>query len=224
MIRRAPSFLFVLITIGCAHLQPGPINAISAPPPAQRPGHVYLIRGFHDWYSDGINRLADELRRDGVDAQVFAESQWEDVGQRLVQSRGPGDHEPLVLIGFSYGADDVVRISRELTPRRVSVDLLVTIDPVTPDAVPANVRRSVNFYQPNGVMDVFPFLRGIPLHREPGDAAPLKNVNVRAEQDLAEPNTSHATIAASPRIHRAIEQLVVQTCAAPSQAIGEDGR
>jgi hypothetical protein len=208
----------LLTAAGCEHLSHGKVEAIDAPPAAARAGHVYLIRGFQDWYSDGIDALAQDLRCDDVDTQVFAESQWQDVADHLAKSHHSNSGSPLVLVGFSYGADDAILISRELSQRGIRVDLLVTIDPVTPAAVPANVARCVNFYQPNGVMDVFPFLRGIPIHREAGDTAPLQNVNVRADENLVEPNTSHATIAANPKIHAAIERLVLETCRAPDHA------
>ena len=63
-----------------------------------------------------------------------------------------------MLIGHSYGADDVVRVARELDKSNVPVDLLVTLDPVTPPPVPKNVRHALNIYQSNGARDALPFL------------------------------------------------------------------
>jgi hypothetical protein len=175
--------------------------------------NAYLIRGFQDWYSTGIEALTKELTDAGISSQDFAEAQWRDVGDTLCRTRSGNDAQPLVLIGFSYGADDVVAIARRLNEHHLAVDLLITIDPVTPDAVPANVRRCVNFFQSNGVWDALPWLRGIPLHRE-GAAndgrPPLENIDVRHRPDLLEANTNHATIAANEKVHRAIIVLVTQ--------------
>ena len=197
---------------GCAHASPA-----VALPQATRPGRVYLIRGFRDWYSTGVDRLAAELRADGVAAAAYAEADGSDVADALLAR--PDLPGPLVLVGFSYGADDVIAIARRLAEHGRPVDLLVTIDPVTPDAIPANVRRCVNFYQPNGVWDALPFLRGVPVRGDP-DAVIPENVDVKARPDLAEPDTSHATIAANANVHRQILALVRQTCPRGTALLG----
>jgi len=173
---------------------------------AARRGHVVLVRGFQDWYSTGIDELTHELTLAGIDAHAYPEDRWRDVAEMLAAS---STDQPLVLIGFSYGADDVVAIAREL---HRPVDLLMAIDPVTPDAVPANVVRCVNFYQSNGPMDMLPWLRGIPLAREGTSSQPLQNIDIRQRPDLLEPNTSHATIAANRKVHAAMIELVRATC------------
>ncbi len=190
-----------LALAGCGRLSPGP----TAPLPA---GHVYVVRGYLDWYSTGMDRLAAELSAAGPAATAYREEQWGDLADALL-ARPAG---PVVLVGFSYGADDVVLIARRLAGRGRRVDLMVTIDPVTPPAVPANVGRCVDFYEPNPPWDVLPFLRGVPLHGDAG-AAPPENVDVRARADLDEPGTSHATVAGNEAVHRAIVGLVRQAAA-----------
>jgi pimeloyl-ACP methyl ester carboxylesterase len=192
--------LFLLSS--CARLPPGRVDDLSQDAPVR----ICLIRGFQDWYSTGIDTLADQLRADGFDARAFGDSQWHDLAAALAASTDP--QKPIILIGFSYGADDVISISRALAEKHIPIDLLITLDPVTPAAVPANVRRCVNFYESNGVWDLFPWLRGIPLHRENGDPAALENIDIRNRPDLVEPDTRHATIAANPKVHGAIIDLV----------------
>jgi hypothetical protein len=171
--------------------------------PKPRP-HVILIRGFQDWYSTGIDKLADELCANGIDATVYAQADSKSAGDALLAETP----HPLVLIGFSYGADDVVRISRRLMKANKTVDLLVAIDPVTPPKVPANVARCVNYYQSNGARDVFPWLRGIPLSKDDPDT-PLYNFDLRKDRtDLLQPDTSHATIASHQKLH---DEIVART-------------
>lgn len=139
-----------------------------------------------------------------MNAQVYRESQWREVADAIDRRYRSGSApRPLVLIGFSYGADDVLRIAEQLDRDSIPVDLLITIDPVTPPQVPGHVRACYNYYQTNGIWDLFPWLRGIPLRASrPGQ---LVNVDIRRERpDLLEPNTSHATIAADPKLHREI--------------------
>jgi acetyl esterase/lipase len=202
------TLLLALLLTGCGRLTPGLTHPLALPP-APRAGHVYVIRGYLDWYSTGMDRLTDELRAGGLSTAAYREEQWGDIADDLLA--GPPAVGPTVLVGFSYGADDVILIARRLAERGRPVDLLVTIDPVTPAPVPANVRRCVSFYQPNGFWDLFPWLRGVPLHADEGAKEP-ENVNVRARADLVEPDTSHATIAANEKIHRAIVGLAESTC------------
>jgi hypothetical protein len=180
-------FLFLLIS-GCARLAPGPVNS---------PAAICLIRGFQDWYSTGIGKLTADLKTDGQNAQAYREEQWSDLADSLTNHPEPR----LILIGFSYGADDVILIARRLNDHHLPVDLLITIDPVTPADLPANIKKCVNFYQPNGFWDIFPWLRGVPVA---GD----ENINVRERPDLNEPDMSHATIAGNEKIHRAIRELI----------------
>jgi pimeloyl-ACP methyl ester carboxylesterase len=196
---RGSLLLSIVLFSSCARLSPGPIQAINPQP------QVCLVRGFLDWYSTGMDRLNDQLQSSGINAHVYREEQWKEIANALLANRPPS----IILVGFSYGADDVISISRRLDENHLSVRLLITIDPVTPAAVPANVVRCVNFYEPNGFWDIFPWLRGIPLHRDADNPAGLENIDVRRRLDLVEPNTSHATIAANEKVHRAIIDLIL---------------
>jgi thioesterase domain-containing protein len=174
-------------------------------------GRVILLRGFQDWYSNGIDALASELQARGIDARAYPEDHWRDVADALA-NESESEDEPLVLVGFSYGADDVIEIANELSAKRRYIDLLVTIDPVTPEAVPGNVARCVNYFQSNGPWDALPWLRGIPLERADDSDLPLENIDIRRRPDLIEPNTSHATIAANRKLHSAIVERVLSVC------------
>jgi hypothetical protein len=84
-----------------------------------------------------------------------------------------------------------------------------SFDPVTPKPVPENVRQCFNYFQSNGVWDFFPWLRGVPLK---SDGPAIHNLNLRVDrQDLLQPDTSHATIAGNPLLHREIVQRVLES-------------
>jgi len=188
-------FILFLLTTGCARLSPG--QCTTADPPNSP--KICLVRGYLDWYSTGLDKLTAELKTDGFDAEAYREEQWGDLAESLINH----SHQPLILIGFSYGADDVILIARRLNDRHLPVALLITIDPVTPGDIPINVKRCVNFYEPDGFWDIFPWLRGVPVNGG-------ENINVRARLDLIEPNTTHATIAANKKVHAAIRNLIDQ--------------
>jgi thioesterase domain-containing protein len=157
-----------------------------------------------------VDQLADEIRATGRPAWAVEEADHQKVGDALLRSTP----SPLVLIGFSYGADDAIGLARRLDRAVKRVDLLITIDPVTPSAVPDNVAACFNYYQSNGIDDLFPWLRGVPLHAEHPKATAdrIANFDLRKNRrDLLQPDTSHATIASHKKLHKEIVQRVIET-------------
>jgi hypothetical protein len=164
---------------------------------------VILLRGWRDMYSDGINELATKIEAEGYRTAVYGEAQWMDVADAVI-ARGPMEYgQTFVLIGFSYGADHAVDITRRIKDvTRQQVPLLITIDPVTPPKVPNSVRNTYNYYQ-SDFWDFLPWFRGIPLKVEPGYVT-VDNIDVHDRPDLDDPSMSHKTIAGSEKIHREI--------------------
>jgi hypothetical protein len=189
-----PLLMTVVFTCGgCNTLPAGSAQRLAD----AHPPHVILLRGWRGLYSAGIDELAQKLRAQGLTCEVYRHDQWRDVARAT-------RCEP-VIVGFSYGADDAIQLARSLDARGIAVPLLVTIDPVTPPIVPANVQWCANFYQSNSVTDVFPWLRGVPLR-----GANVTNYDLRKDRrDLLEPRTGHATIAANPKLHDEIVGRVV---------------
>jgi len=208
--------LGLIAPAGCAHNPPGNVGAVGLLSGTARRGHVYLLRGLGGTWSVGMDTMARQLQHDGVDASVFAYDQWRELAGAIANVRAPGrSRGPLVLVGHSYGADDAIRAARALGGRGVGIDLLVTIDPVTPPRVPPNVKRTINFYQSNGIWDLFPWFRGVPLEPEHGDGggAALANLDLRRNRtDLLQPDTSHFNIAQNPNVQAEILREVLGIC------------
>src|SRR5215475_730940 len=149
--------LMLLSTMtGCFGLQlgtmkQGDMNWVSANNETkERAGHVYLIRGFIGLFSYGIDRMTDKVAATGVAAHVFQEDQTAVLGATIVEKyKAQQNHEPLVLIGHSLGADDAIIISKMLEKEGIPVDLLITVDPTKPPKVPGNVKLCYNYYQPS---------------------------------------------------------------------------
>ena len=208
--------LFPLLgSVGCTKsMTPGKMQWVSADSNQSRVGNAYLLRGFLGIFSYGIDNLTKEINAQGVRAHVYQDDQWHELAQNLRKAYiNKPNHEPLILIGHSYGADDVLRVASELQKDKIRVDLLVTLDPVTPPAVPVNVRRVVNIYRPNGVWDKMPWLRGIPLTEYQQQYTRLDNFNLHGNRsDLFEEGTDHFNIEKKPKIHAEILKQVLQYC------------
>ena len=203
----------VLAGAGCSsNLSAGQVADVSPVSDGPRAGNVYLVRGWLGVFSTGIDKLGDKVNDAGVRSRVYRENQWRDLAEALVlKYEGAKDPEPLVLVGHSYGADDVVLIARELEKHDVTVDLIVTLDPTTPPTVPANVKHVVNLYQTN-VLDGLPFMRGIPLRAVEGFAGKLENINIRTREDLLDPDVNHFNIEKKEKIHQEAIRRVLAVC------------
>jgi hypothetical protein len=199
-------------------MTPGQLGRVQPVSTNQRAGNVYLLRGWIGIFSAGIDNLTRLINNNGVRANVYQDDQWAALAKKIkTEYRGRTNAEPLVLVGHSYGADDVIRIARELDNANIMVDLLVTLDPVTPPLVPGNVMRCVNIYQPHGVWDNLPVLRGVPVAKEPYFSGELVNYNIRGDRkDLLKADTDHFNIEKNEKIHQEIIRQVLATC--PSRA------
>jgi len=200
---------------GCAKTtRRGPLERVQRVSDQPRAGNAYLLRGFIGIFSEGIDHLSGQINQAGVRAQVYQDDQWAALARTIArQYQGKRDAEPLILIGHSYGADDVVRIARELDAANVPVDLLVTLDPVTPPPVPKNVRHALNIYQSNGARDALPFLRGVPVKPVASFAGRLDNFDIKKDRrDLLEPGTDHFNIEKKGAVQEEVLGHVLMTC------------
>jgi thioesterase domain-containing protein len=195
-------------------MTPGQLHAVAPQSGRERAGNVFLLRGFIGIFSTGIDSLGKQIDQTGVQTQVFQDDQWRQLASTLSDRYRDVQHpEPLVLIGHSYGADDVVRIARVLDERDVKVDLLITLDPVTPPAVPKNVARAYNLYQSNGAWDSLPWLRGVPLSKEDRFTGKLENHDIRVDRtELLEPDLDHFNIEKKQKIHADVIAQVLSVC------------
>jgi pimeloyl-ACP methyl ester carboxylesterase len=201
--------------VGCSAMTPGPLEAVEPVSQRDRIGNAYLLRGWIGIFSTGIDNLGKEIDAQGVNAIVYQQDQWRQLADVIRDKyKNSSAREPLILIGHSYGADGVLGIAERLNADHINVDLVVTLDAVTPPKVPANVRRCVNLYQSNGAMDALPWLRGIPLERAEGNAATtLVNSDLRKDRtDLLEPGLNHFNIEKKAKVHGEVVKEVLALC------------
>jgi pimeloyl-ACP methyl ester carboxylesterase len=178
---------FTLLTLllaglaGCADL--GAVQVNSDQPHV---GNVYIVRGLIGIWSLGMDDLAEELRAQGVRAIVYQDTQTGALARQIATTyRGVSGAEPLILVGHSLGADDVVYIAKHLNEEHVPVDLLITLDPVSPSDITPNVRWAVNFYKSSGIG--IPIFRGVPLTAVDPAATRLDNLDLRNDHHDLDP-------------------------------------
>jgi hypothetical protein len=148
---------------------------------------VILLRGYLGLFSNGLDALADELKAKGFDVEVRRHLYWTDVVNDILRDRAAGKIGTLTFIGHSQGGNDAIEIATALQASHVPIDLIVTLAPVYPKPIPANVARAIDYYQAGGW--------GSPLTPGQGFRGTLANHDLASDQSI-----SHFNIAENPRI------------------------
>ncbi len=231
-------FVFLMMIAGAALLPgcmditgrgPAPLDRTigTAAEKHTRVGHIYCMRGWLGIFSTGMDVLADEIDKQlGAPAVSVADEEWRRLKGWLIEEYAKGNmHEPLVLLGHSWGADDQIRVAEELKAAGITVDLLVLLDPVTPPLVPSNVKRVYCVYKSHPGSDAVPFWRGVPAEVADPKATPITCIDLRtADVGFDTTQIDHINIEKSPDVHRLVMdqiKLVCPTRVAWAQTHGE---
>jgi alpha-beta hydrolase superfamily lysophospholipase len=108
---------------------------------------VYLMRGFMNVFSYGMDSLAAELRAAGMSATVGSYAEWQAVAREIAANYKAGHRGPIVLVGHSFGADAVMDMGQYLGEMGVPVALIIPFDGTYPHAASANVAHVLNIYR-----------------------------------------------------------------------------
>ncbi len=164
--------------------------------------HVVLLRGWFGVFSKGLDSIADQLKAQGIEAEVAGHLHWSAARDEILRERAAGQGGPLVLVGHSQGANNVIDIARSLEAYNITVDLLVTISPFLQNPIPANVVTALNYYQASGW--------GEPIVGDRGFHGKIINVDLPDD-----PTINHMSIDKSARVQAeilyAIDALAQQT-------------
>jgi thioesterase domain-containing protein len=114
--------------------------------PASDNSEVFLLRGFADVFSRGLDQMAATLNRQGIDAEVANHNSWRSVALTIIDRQRRFGRKPVVLVGHSLGANAVIQIAELLKGEHITVQYMAIFAATGPDPVPSNVRRVDNFY------------------------------------------------------------------------------
>ena len=114
---------------------------------------VYMIRGFADVYSTGINQMTARLKTMGIRATSHSTGDWRDLSRNILRraKRGKVSY-PIVIVGHSLGAVDAPLFANTLARGGVKVGLVIGLDPGFPVPEPfgRNVKQVINYKIPSG--------------------------------------------------------------------------
>jgi len=171
-------------------------------------GRAIVVRGLCGYFPGALH-LAHRLDDAGLETAVIFGKEAPGVACALSSIAGGCDEGPLVIVGYSLGANEAIHLCRALEDDGIPVDSLILIECPYRDTIPSNVARCVNIYRSRPAKDWIPMFRGLPVRTESSQTA-LSNVDVRRNCLRHEPLThSHFTICADAAVHDLVLSEVV---------------
>ncbi|MDP3268768.1 MAG: hypothetical protein Q8M40_06925 [Legionella sp.] len=152
-------------------------------------GQVHTMRGGLGIFSIGMNQLRDKVS-ERYQMQAYS-TMWYNAGDvtRFIVTNYYKEkvHTPIILVGHSLGANEQIKVARNLNALGIPVALLVTVDAVSQTIIPPNVHYALNVYKPGYV----PMFSGLKLRAVNPDKTIINNINVNS---LKEVQVNHFTI------------------------------
>src|SRR5262245_55086869 len=92
------------------------------------PSSVLVVRGTAGYWPE-CDRFVTSLREQGTPATVIRGWEVNRAAERIAAARRQGRQtQPLVLIGYSRGANDAIRLTRRLQKHDIGVDQLILME------------------------------------------------------------------------------------------------
>jgi hypothetical protein len=183
----------------------------SAPAPRSVGTHVYLLRGFMDIFSTGMDDLGAKLNRRGIRASVHGHAEYQSLAEGIAARYRAGQRESVVIIGHSLGANAAFSMADVLNDYKIPVPLIITYDPTAVMTAGPNVSRVVNFYASNNGW-------GVSVARGSGFRGTLSNVDLGRRGEMG-----HTDIDKSPSLH-AQSINYIQSIGGSTHSTATDGK
>ncbi len=166
--------------------------------------HVYLIRGFMNVFSLGMDELGEKLRKQGINATVHNHVSWGSLAAEAAENYKAGRERTIILVGHSMGAAAVASMAERLGELGVPVRLAVELDPVATNTASGRVDLFVNYYISTGV--------GKLVQKGPRFRGTLRNIEAKNY-----PNIGHLNIDKHPVVHQQVIGYIRQALNAHRQ-------
>jgi len=186
-----------------ATVRTAPPTAARKPPQVQELPKVYLLRGFLNVFSLGMDDLATKLQANGIFAMVTNHADADLITSRIVTDYNAGDRSPIVLVGHSLGADAIVDVADALGRYNIPVTLMVLFDGTEPHQIPANVLSAINY------------TKHFTIAPAPGSRGTATNVDFSTDASI-----DHLSIDTAPALQSQTLNAVLQIASTPARPPG----
>ncbi len=114
---------------------------------------VYMIRGFLNVFSSGMNEMTRQLKAKGIQVRAISNGDWRNVANDIIRRDKVNKVSyPIVITGHSLGGVEAPRFANALGAAGVPVALVIGLDPgfSAPPAFRKGIKRVVNYKIPSG--------------------------------------------------------------------------
>ncbi len=139
---------------------------------AEAATHIYLLKGFANIFSTGLDTLAEKLVARGYAAEVHNHIEAGELAAEAAE-RQKADKGAVIIIGHSLGADAAVSMAEMMHQKGAKVLLLVTFGLDGQQAAPSNVAHILNFSSGDDK-----------ITKGPGFKGTVKNVNINGSDGV----------------------------------------
>jgi len=184
----------------------------SRPRPAtQQPLSNVVVVHSSLGYWPGCNDFVADLHEQGVATTMIRGWDVNYAAQQITTARRSGSQTgPLVLVGYSRGANSALKLTRRLQNEGITVDKLVLLEAAVHDSIPANVMSCLNVYR-STIADEWEPLRAQAVTVESAETQ-LVNYNIRFHD--AAPDSSlltHFTLCRNEAVMGLVAEHVTST-------------
>lgn len=184
-------FILALSLTGCIDLSglKSGQSSFNASSRFESRGEVHTMLGGLGIFSRGMIQLQEAVsNRFHIPASTSIWYNAGHVSQSIIAYHyAQHSHRPVILIGHSLGANEQIKVARNLGKVGIPVALLVTVDAVSPTHVPSNVAQVLNIYKPG----IVPMFSGLRLKADNPRVTHINNLNVNT---LKGTKVNHFTI------------------------------
>lgn len=114
---------------------------------------VYMIRGFADVFSRGMNQMTARLKRKGIRASSHSNGDWKGLAQNIIRRNKQGRvSHPIIIVGHSLGGVEAPNFANALAKGGVKVGMVIGLDPGFANPVPfgPGISQVINYRIPTG--------------------------------------------------------------------------
>lgn len=114
---------------------------------------VYMIRGFADVFSAGMNQMTVRLKRKGIRVSAHSNGDWRSLTKNIISRNKQGRvSHPIIIVGHSLGGVEAPNFANALARGGVKVGLVIGLDPGFANPVPfgPGISQVINYRIPTG--------------------------------------------------------------------------
>src|SRR5689334_7064903 len=112
--------------------------------------HVYLLRGFLNVFSLGLDEIAAKLQQQGIPVTIANYVSWQSIADEAAADYKSGRVKTIILVGHSSGATVLPDMVARLDQLGAPAKLVIGLDSIFRTKLAGHAGRYINFYIASG--------------------------------------------------------------------------